>query len=253
MKVSPTVRKVAGTFLIDVVLAVLVISVLFVVRDQTRAYIRDVQAYAPELVKLQQEFASQNLSVYEYGQATATIDSVDRLLTKGLFLMKIALPLVLFVLFVAAGFLTWRVVARVAFFHFFVYFLPLAVLAWLVIVQGFAFLSVFLVGEGAFRGWLFVLSLAVLCCYGYFFMVSMLVQKSVRENIAAALMRGKRLIGWYSLFLMLFAASAALAVLIFIFSWVRTNILVPSIVLVVVLLGLALVRAKLANKYERRL
>ena len=237
------------TFGLDVVLAIIVVLLLFFVREKTRSYLVELRAFAPQLAVLQQELATQNVSTYDAAGVAAQIHQVDALLTRGLFLMKVILPMVIFVLAFFVSFMIWRFLVKVSFLQFLAYSLPFYGGMFLAVSLFFQVLSFFLVGAGISHGFLFAFLLALLLVYGHFYLVSILNQRSVQENFRAGMHPKKRFVGWYLLFVFSFVLSVALVVLLFILSWVQVSILIPSILLVFTLAGMALVRFKLLHVF----
>lgn len=231
----------------DLVLAVVIILVLFFVRDTTKAYLVELRAFSPQLVALQQNLAANNISTYDYAGVAGQIDRVDALLTRGLLLMKVLLPIVIFVCTFVVSFMIWRFLVKITFWRFLAYSLPLYAGLFVGLRFFFGFLSFILLGEGAFNGVALGLLLILLMVYGYVYVISLVQQKTVKENASIALKQVKRFAGWYLVFVLSLLFNIALIVLLFILSWVQVSIIIPAVLLIGGIAGMAFMRLKLVR------
>ncbi|GEM_PF-4446578 len=236
---------------LSIIEVVLVLLLLLGVRDYTKATILDLQHAAPDLAKLQNELAAENLTTYDYGAASAQIDRVDKAVTKGMFVAKVVLPIGLFIIMGICTFLIWSSVAQVRLFYFLKYFIVLFFFAYLFMSTFFSFLSYFLVGDGDFSLFFFVLLGILLIVWSYIYVISLVHKKAFIQNVKFGWKHLRSLLGWLIFFILLNKVITIMVMLIFIFLWAGTSIVIPGIMMIVCLLAVTWIRAHFAQKIMR--
>ncbi len=227
---------------------VLVILLLLSVRDYTKATIVNLQHAAPDLAKLQNELATENLTTYNYGAASTKIDAVDKAVTKGMFVAKIVLPIGLCIVLSLSSFLVWKLITHVRLFYFFKYFSVLFLIAYFFISNFFSFLSYFLVGDGDFSLFFFVSLGIFLIIWAYIYLVSVIHQKTFIQNLKFGWKHLRSLVGWFVVFIIINKAITLLVMLIFIFLWAGSSIIIASMLLIVCLGCVSWVRQRFVKK-----
>ena len=106
-------KKLVLTTLLEVIFTALLIILLVFIREGSLNYLNEIQSYSQDL-GLTQDMLSQNLTSYNKDQLALTINNFDAVLDKALLLLKIILPISIFILAFIFYFIIWKITTNVS-------------------------------------------------------------------------------------------------------------------------------------------
>lgn len=100
-------KKLAYLTIIEMIFFALIILALVFVRNQQEIYINDLQAYSPDVAKLQEDIQKNNLTEENQITLQKTLDEVGKITNKSLLLTRYLLPAFFILMFVLFQIVYW--------------------------------------------------------------------------------------------------------------------------------------------------
>ncbi|HLC86420.1 MAG TPA: hypothetical protein VJG30_03985 [Candidatus Nanoarchaeia archaeon] len=244
-------KKLLFTFLIELLFAVILISLLFYARDKTRNYLIEVQEFTPELSQLQENLGKESLTSYNKEEVQNRLDTVEKTLDKAILLNQVIIPIVLLVLSLIFYSLLWKISSGISIKNFFVYSILPLLLFFFSIVQFLNYLAFVYLDLGSNNIILLVVSVVLLLISYYFLLVLLSRNSKFKQSIVFAVKNFRRFIFFYILVLLTNALFLFLILVIFVLSFAEYSIVVPSVLLVILLILINFQRLYFVKKVSK--
>src|SRR3989344_5625264 len=204
-------------FLLDSVLVSLITVLLVLTREIMKYYLDKIQTYIPQINELSTTLSTQNLTSYNPEQVESTLNLVNTYIQRIEILQYLILPLTIILLWILLQGLVWKLINKTSFKRFAIVSIPfLASLLFLVIsYETFIFYT---------------------------------INKPFKKTIEFSLKNLKKLILRFSLILLTSFLLLITIALIYIFTYVKINIITTSIIAVILILILNIQRLNLIQK-----
>lgn len=243
-------QKRVKIFVLDLIFAALLISLLLFVRLQTKEYFEQVQGFSQEIASLEEELAGE-ASPEEIARATDRLDTIDGILTRSLLLNTLLLPLLLFVFWIVFQGGIWKLSTHVSFTKFTLASIIPMILFFIFVLYFLDYLSYVMFNDTVASLGMLLLILLTLTVSAYFFLVIILKpQLSLKNSLVFAKTCFKKLILPFFLLIIAGGIYVLLLTLIFIFTYVGVSSILPGLLLIVLLVILNYQRSKLVKKFS---
>ena len=232
-------KKKIKIFLLDLLFTILLISLLVGIRIESKKYFEQVQSFSPEVTKVQELVNTKEASEKDLEQADQTLNTIDNILSKSLWLNSIFFPLGIFLLWILLEGLVWNSLTGIKFKMFVLYSLLPTLLFFSFTLYFLQYLSLALYNDTTASLFLLLGLAAFLGAVIYFTLISFVRSESLKNNFNIAKKNLKRLILPLLFLLFSLIVYLFLIILIFIFSYVQVSFILPGILLffVIVLLN----------------
>ncbi len=248
MKIS---NKFLITLGIEILFTMFLVLLLISVRQKSINYLYDIQDYSEELNTIQQDLETQNLTSYNQENITVTLDTVNKILDKALFLLKILLPISLILLSLIFYYLIWRFTSNISIKNYLIYStVPLLL---------FFTFCYYLLNYIAYRYYfieesplikLIIAAILLIITY-YFALFGLVRQKSLKDTFNSAINNIKPILTPFIFNLITNAIYLVLVFILFFLLFVDGPIIVPSIALLMLLIFISLQRRNLVKNISR--
>ena len=239
------------TSILEVLFTIILILLLISIRQKTISYLYDIQSSSEDISQLEQTLGTQNLTTYDVDNAGQTLDRVESILNKALLLIKVVLPLSLFIISLVFYYLIWKTTSNTSIKRF--------LLASIIPLITLLFFLYFTLNYIAFRFYyidnnplIYLIISAVLLICTYFISLFLLSNnKSFKQNIFLAKKNISKVMFHFILILLINAIYLVLAFTVFFLTYVKTSVILPSIALFVIILIINLQRRHFVNKISK--
>lgn len=244
-------KKLIFTTIIEVLFTIVLIILLIYVRHKAVNYVDQVQAISQDIGTLQQDLQTQNLTSYDKSQVQSTITNMNSLLDKGLFLVKVVLPISLLLLSLIFYFLIWRISSKVSILRF-IYSAIIPLVSFLVLVyfilNYIAYYFGFVDNPGLL--WLIV-SFVVLILTYYVSLFLLIINKPFMKTLVIAKKSIKKVILHFVINLLTNAFYFILLFWLFFLTYAGGSIILASILLFGLLIIINIQRVNLVNRLSK--
>ena len=244
-------KKLVLNIIIEVIFTFILVLLLVFVREKSIGYLYDVQTISYQVSSLEKDLATENLTSYDKQEVQNTINNMDSLLTKGMILIKVVLPISLFLLSFLFYFIIWKTTSGVKFLRFFY--------STIIPLISFLFFCYFVLNYIAYRFYFssessliwFVVSLIFLIISYYISLFFLSNKKSFMDSLIIAKNRIKDVLIYFLLNLVTSLIYFVLVFWIFFLTYVDAPIIWPSVLLLMIIFLINLQRMHLFNKISK--
>lgn len=244
-------KKFFLAFIIELVFVIILISLLFYARDKTRNYLLEIQEFTPELSQLQENLGKESLTSYDKEAVQDRLDSVEKTLDKAILLNQVIIPVILIIISLIFYSFVWKLSSRVSIRNFLIYSIIPLLLFFFSIAQFLNYLAYVYLQLGSNNIILLVVSVVFLLIAYYFSLVLLSKNEKFKQSINFAVKNFKKLISPYILMLLTNFIFLFLILLIFVLSFAGYSIVIPSVLLLVLLIGINFQRRYFINKISK--
>ncbi|MFA4886766.1 MAG: hypothetical protein WC595_00995 [Candidatus Nanoarchaeia archaeon] len=236
-------------FSLEVIFTVLLISLLVFSRDLSRSYFDQVQDYSSKVSEIESTLSKEKVSNEEVQTAAASVDELDSLLTRFLWLNLIGVPLGVFLLWIVFHSIIWKLLTKISFKRFFLMSLIPSFLFFATVAYFLKYLSAWFYKDTSASLFILILLIVLLIVISYIFLLSVLYpEKKLKEIFTSAVSNVSNFIMPFIAFMAIGFFFLVLIILIFIFTYVGISILVLAILLIIIIGLLNMIRYWLMKK-----
>src|SRR3989344_3288885 len=215
-------------FLLDVSLVSLVTALLVLVREIMKYYMEKIQIYIPQINELSATLSTQNLTSYNPEQVESTLNLVNAYIQRIEILQYIILPLTIIILWILLQGLVWKLINKTSFKRFAIVSIPFLASLFLLVINLINIQARILYGdEGSIL--LFTISLILFLIISYETFIFYAINKPFKAILQFSIKNLKKLALRFSLLLFTSFLLLITIALIYVFSFVKINIIIPSI------------------------
>ena len=241
-------NKLILTVTLEVIFTILLILLLVYVRQKSIAYLYDIQNKYSDITTLGEELSTKNLSTYDQAKVDSTLTNIDSKLEKGINLVRVILPLSLILLSLVFYFLIWRVISKVKIKRFLSY----SILPIIFLLSSIYFTLDYIAFNYGFTessSLIYLITSIILLTVTYYMSLFQLSNnKTIKENIRSAKEKINKVILPFIITLLTNILYIIGIFIIFFLSYVKADIIIPSILLLVIIILMNLERLYLVNK-----
>ncbi len=231
-------------FILDLIFTVLLISLLIFVRTESKSYFQQVQGFSEDIAHIENGLSSNEFTEQDTLNADQTLTSLNKILTKSIFLNVLLLPLVIFLLWVVFQGLIWRSLTKMSLSKFALISIIPVVLFFSLILYFLEYVSFVFFKDTTASLVVLILMVLLLFIVNYFYLILVLKPNlKMKEIFKIAKTKFSKLIVPYLILSLTAFIYLILGVLIFIFSYVGTSFIIPALLLALLLILL---------QYERK-
>ena len=234
-------------FLLDILLVSLITSLLVIVREIMKDYMEKIQTYIPQINELSNTLSTQNLTSYSPENVESTLNLVNTYIQRIEILQYIILPLTIILLWIFLQGLVWKLINKTSLKRFAIASIPFLTSLFFLVINIINIQAMILYGDEA-SILSFIISLILFLIITYETFIYCTINKPFKATLQFSIKNLKELALKYSLLLLTSFLLLVTITLIYIFTYVKTNIIIPSIIAITLILILNMQRLNLMQK-----
>jgi len=234
-------------FLLDTLLVSLITVLLVLTREIMKYYLDKIQTYIPQINELSTTLSTQNLTSYNPEQVESTLNLVNTYIQRIEILQYLILPLTIILLWILLQGLVWKLINKTSFKRFAIVSIPFLASLFFLVINLINMQAMILYGDQTSIS-LFIISLILFLIISYETFIFYTINKPFKKTIEFSLKNLKKLILRFSLILLTSFLLLITIALIYIFTYVKINIITTSIIAVILILILNIQRLNLIQK-----
>src|SRR3989344_6317479 len=212
-------------FLLDILLVSLITTILFLTREIMKYYMDKIQNYIPQINELSATLSTQNLTSYNPEQVESTINIVNSYIQRIEILQYILLPLTIILLWILLQGLVWKLINKTPFKRFAIVSIPFLASLFFLVINLINMQARILYGD-EISILLFTISLILFLVISYESFIFYTLNKPFKTLLKFSLHNFKKLLPRFILFLFTGSILLIMIALIYIFTYVKINIII---------------------------
>src|SRR3989344_8398191 len=236
-------------FLLDTLLVSLITVLLVLTREIMKYYLDKIQTYIPQINELSTTLSTQNLTSYNPEQVESTLNLVNTYIQRIEILQYLILPLTIILLWILIQGLVWKLINKTSFKRFAIVSIPFLASLFFLVINLINIQARILYGdEGSIL--LFVISLILFLIITYETFIYCTINKPFKAILQFSIKNLKKLALRFSLLLFISFLLLITIALIYIFTYVKINIIIPSIIAIILIFILNIQRINLIERIK---
>lgn len=239
------------TIFLEILFTVLLVLLLVFVREKAIGYLYEVQGLGGNIGVLEKDLATQNLTSYDRAQLQSSLDNMNSILDKGLFLINFVLPISLVFISLLFYFFIWKLTSRVSLKRFiFSSILPIVfILTTSYFILSYIAYRYYFISESPLL--MLVISIILLVISYYFGLFLLSCNKPAKTCFRIAMSKFNNFILPFIFVLIVNIIYFVLVFFLFFLTYVGASIIWPSILIFIIIIVINIQRIYLFNKISK--